>query len=683
MATFDDLLEEDLVNHAGKSPYRGMSLEEYQQEIQGHQERKKKTTAEIYQGMKDRVKGMTLSEKLGTAAANETADLWSGIKDAGDVTKGIIGDVIGSDRMFDESVTDVHNREIQHEAVKEGRRAFEEDVPWYVRGAGAMLPYMVDSALLGPRFVKGAAKGIDLAAEGLKASATKVGEGGKTLIQLASELPGAWGKPGQYIQKEITQPIAKEVARFKKQVPITNPWMAGVPSSILGNSALGGLESAIHPDQDFQEGVIASTLGTIGGEAIKPYFHRAPNFYNESEKKLVDWAKEQGYRLLPGAETGHRGMQMFEGQLRNAETWTDAINQIDRGNEYITNRLVFDQLGFPGAKDLKAVTPEVLRSHMDNLKADYNDLLSKTQMRIEPGDISDLRRSIAPLDPNIPAQKKVIKLLTPYIDSLEKVRRTQKVARDPLTGRLVKTAASSSDYKNLRDTVSSDIKQAYDSKNSLLASHLETFLKKLDVGIERGAREYGGEAGVAEWKDLNERWSLSNLIMEEGMKPNGMVDMEKLGRHFMSDNPKRYLMETAEPRLTEIQKAAKFADMTKNYANGGLFNESGQFLKNPQSKSAFQRFIGTTPAAWVPGLRNAYMDLYSRGYPSQYGLLGFNGKGLANIPLYTRSFQQATQAYPEILKEAKKKYDEYTDMSKKAGETVNKVTGSFEDLLGD
>lgn len=689
MASFENLLDEEMYRTAnqtgGYSPYPGMSPEQYAAQMAGHQERKKKTASEIYDEMKKKVQDMSLVEKLGQAAKNEVSQLWGGLQDVGDIGQGMVGNLIGNEDMWDEAVARMRDRESEQAALEEGRKPFEEVVPWYVRGAGASLPYIADSALLGPRFVRGASKGLDVITDALRSGATKVGEGGKSLIQMVAELPGVAGKPGQYLQREVVQPIASEVARFKKQVPIVNPWLKGVPSSILGNTALGALESGLNYNQDMEEGALASALGTISGEALKPMFHRMPSFYNEAEQKLVDWAKQQGYRLLPGAETGHRGMQMFEGQLRNSETWTDVVNQIDRGNEYITNRLVFDQLGFPkeGVKNLTQISPDVLKTHMGNLSKEYEDMLAKTQVRIEPSDLDSLKFNISALDPEIKADKKVIDTVGTYINSIDKLRADQLPIRDPLTGKMKKGTADPRAFQQLRTSIKSALNQAYDQKNTLLASNLEPLLKTLDLGVERGARDFGGEVAASQWKDLNERWALSNLVMEEGMKPSGMVDMDKLGKHFMSDDPKRYLMETAGPRMTELQKAAKFADMTKNQASGGLFNESGQFLKNPQSKSAFQRFVGTTPAAWVPGLRSAYMEAYSRGYPSQYGLLGFTGKGLANLPLYTRSYQQATQMYPQIVENTYNKIQEWEAEGKKVDERLKKLGASFDNLLGD
>lgn len=688
MASFEDLLEEmDYTARAtgGYSPFAGMSPEQYAQEMAGHQMRKRKTAAEIYAEQKQKAQEMSLPEKLGTAAQNELSQLWAGAQDVGDIGKGMFANLTSQEGMWDEAMASMRDREVEQAQLEEGRKPFEEVVPWYVRGAGASLPYIVDSALLGPKFVRGAAKGLDVVSDVLKSGATKVGEGGKSLVELAAELPGVMGKPGQYLQKEVVQPIGREVARFKKQVPIVNPWLKGAPSSILGGTALGGLESGLQYNQDIEEGLLASALGTAGGELLKPMFHRMPSFYNETEKKLVDWAKQQGYRLLPGMETGHRGMQMFENQLRGAESWTDLVNQIDRGNEYITNRLVYDQLGFPKTDlgKMQEVSPDTLKSHMSMLKNEYEDLLNKTKIRIEPSDLDQVKTDLSVLDPAVKDNKKVIGTVNSYIDSIEKLRSSQLPVRDPMTGKMQKGTGDSRGFQQLRSSIKSALNQAYDQKNSLLASHLEPLLKTLDLGVERGARDFGGDAAAAQWKDLNERWAMSNLIMEEGMNARNMVDLDKLGRHFMSDNPKRYLMENAGPRMNELFKATKFNEMAKNTASGGLFNESGEFLKNPQAKSTFQRFVGTSPAAWVPGLRAGYMDIYSRGYPAQWGLLGFTGKGLANLPIYTRSYQQATQMYPEIAKEVGNKIQEFNAQTEEAKKRLEKLGASFDDLLGD
>ena len=77
------------------------------------------------------------------------------------------------------------------------------------------------------------------------------------------------------------------------------------------------------------------------------------------------------------------------------------------------------------------------------------------------------------------------------------------------------------------------------------------------------------------------------------------------------------------------------------------------------------------------------MEAYSRGYPSQYGLLGFTGKGLANLPVYTRSYQQATQMYPQIVENTYNKIQEWKAEGKKVDERLKKLGASFDNLLAD
>lgn len=612
---------------------------------------RRRTANEIYQQMKAEVQGMSYPEKVIIAAGHETDKLLSGTMDTIDTVRGMFGD-------SDAAIKRQFNRSNEQAELDQAYAPFKDNAGILPQLTGGALPYVLDSVLLGPQFVKGAGKVLNAADKGVRVAARTTGEAGKTIIQKLAEQPGAVGRLGTRMQEEWVQPIQKIASRLKHQIPESDPFRPGMMKNILGDIALGGVEGLLHYDNSVADGALASGMGSISGQVIKPYLHRLPSFYNDNEKRLIEWGKDRGYKFLPGMESGHRGHQMFEQDLRGSSSWTDVINQIDRNNDFITNRIAFEQLGVPPGQ-LKDLNPDVLKKHMDTLSSEYENFIKGTKVRIEPEDLKPIRDQVALLEAvDTKSAKKVVATAKDYLGKLEELRSTQLPTRDPLTGRMQKSAFGGEAYQAFRKDIKSAINQAYEKKDTQLAEALTPILKTIDVGIERGAKDFGGEVGAAQWKDLNERWALSNLLMEEGMDDLGMVSGKKLSTHFMGSDPKRYLMETAGPRMNELFKAAKLEHMTRNQASGGLFDEANGLMHNPGKKSTIENLLSSpvAPAASFTGIPQLAMGLYKRGFPTSTGLLGFDGSPFMNAPMYTRSIGQASQFYPSVADNLEKAY---------------------------
>lgn len=612
---------------------------------------RRKSANEIYQKMKAEVQGMSYPEKVMIAAGHETDKLLSGAMDTVDTVRGMFGD-------SDAAIRRQQSRAAEQAALDQAYAPFKDNAGIMPQITGGALPYVLDSVLLGPQFAKGAGKVLNAADKGVRTAARTTGEAGKTIIQKLAEQPGMAGKLGVRIQEEWVQPIQKIASRLKNQIPEADPFRPGMAKNILGDITLGGVEGLVHYDNSVADGALASGLGSITGQAVKPMLHRLPSFYNDNEKRLIEWGKDRGYKFLPGMESGHRGHQMFEQDLRGSSSWTDVINQIDRNNDFITNRIAFEQLGVPPGQ-LKDLNPDVLKKHMDNLSSEYENFVKGTKVRIEPEDLIPIKEQVKLLETiDTKSAKKVAATANDYLNKLEELRRTQLPSRDPLTGRMQKSAFGGEAYQAFRKDVKSEINQAYEKQNTQLAEALTPILKTIDIGIERGAKDFGGEVGAAQWKDLNERWALSNLLMEEGMDDLGMVRGKKLSTHFMSSDPKRYLMETAGPKMNELFKAAKLEQMTRNQASGGLFDEANGLMHNPGKKSTIENLLSSpmAPAASFTGLPQLSMAMYKRGFPTSTGLLGFDGSPFMNAPMYTRSIGQASQFYPSVADNLEKAY---------------------------
>lgn len=642
----------------------------------------RRSTSQVYQAMRKEVENMSWPEKAMIAAGHETDKLGAGTRDFIDSISGTYDMMAGNEAAMQAAMERQRARAIEQAALDKAYAPFKDNAGLSAQLTGSMLPYVLNSVLFGPLAARGAGTAISTLGKGITKTAKATGQASKTTIQKLAEMEGIPGYFGKRMQKEWVEPIAKTSARMKGQIPEYDPFRPGAAKSILGDIALGGIEGGLHYDNTIGKGALASGMGSITGQVVKPMLHKSPSFYTDNEQRLIEWGKDNHYKFLPGMETGHRGHQMFENDLRTSNAWTDVVKQIDRNNDFITNRIAFEQLGIPPGQ-LKELSPSVLKSHMDSLSKEYEDLISSTRVRFEPTDFSPVLDTINSLKQvgTKPALKTAASM-EEYLLRLEELRKSQMPVRDPMTGKLRKSALGGKVYQDFRKDIKSQISQAYDKQDTARATALNEVLKVVDTGIERGVKDFGGEAGAAKWKDLNERWALSNLVMEKGMNPLGFVDGAKLGKYLLSEDPQRFLMETAGPRMTELQKAAKLSYMTKNQANNGLGNSLG-YVSNPEKKSAVETMLSSplAGAASFTGLPQLLMGLYKRGWPSTTGMLGFDGSLFRNAPTYTRSLGQASQFYPSLGEALGKAEDYISELPSRIKNRIAPAESNIDEFL--
>lgn len=637
----DDFLDDFIFNHPLVKSATELGAEQL------NVQKRRASPTDLYRKNMEAVQQMSWPRKVYEASAHEVDKLGAGTMDLVDTLRGMGNAMVGDEAGVDAAIKRQMIRSEEQAIKDENYKAFSDNAGLPAKIVGGMLPYIISGRLLGPGFVKGASKALDTADTAVRAGAKATGRASKSIIELMAEGPGPVGVAGRKLHKEFVQPLSELTAQLAKQVKPRNPLQDGIIAKILGDTVLGGVEGGLHYDNSIADGAIASGAGSIGGQMLKPMLHRMPSFYGEPKQELIKWGKNQGFQFLPGFETGHRGYQMFENDLRSSGGWADIMHQSDLANKYISNRVAFEQLGIP-EKTMKEMTPKLLTEHLDNIKAEYNDLVSKTKGWLRPSEVQEAKDAIARALKESP--KRDLNIVKKMTDDFETLTNKGLPTRDPLTGRMKATIFEGDAYQDYRSKLKAEIDKAYTDGNLNLANSLKPLLKTVDQGIENGIRSKGGEANVAQWKDINERYALSKLIINHGMGMDGMIDAKKLGRHLMASDAERMLTEGAGPRMNNLYKLSKLQNMMDEQANNGLASSlpENELFHNPGHKTVTQRML-QTPFGVAPGLRTAYAALYRRGYPARYGLLGLNGEGLYNAPLYTRAAAQASQIHPKLL----------------------------------
>lgn len=602
------------------------------------------------------VKAAPWYDKMAVGAGRELDSLASGVNNLGYGVAGTIADIwhqehpslVGGDvatNMFDRMMEEDRTHAIKNEVMSQ----FDAN-----KGAGgnigAMLPYLISGRGAGPLINKAAET---LAGGLLEGPVAVAGSARGAITKLVDRMAASNKTPikniGGQIKDEITDPLANWSSAMKLRPTIKNPYTEGMVGDVLGGTTLGGLESAIHPDQDWWEGALSSGAGSLAGVMAKPFVANMPDFRagNETEKDLLDWGWRQGMRFLPGMETGSKRLQKFEHAMRSDSQLGDSLALHDNSNAIVNNRIAANAMGMKGADQLNglSLTPKELTAHFDDIGKQYDMLEAGTVAHFRPQDINNIRglatKTIA--DKTIDAS--IGKLVKGYADKIMAMA----PSRNPLTGKIMPSVLGGDNYKEIRRNLRSDINDAYAKSDTRKAEALAPLLQHVDDAVERGVGAKGGTATVAEWKDLNERYAMTSLIIEHGMTPTGQFAPERILNHLMGSDTKRLLTDQGG-RIKDLQQAAKIAYMDKVQEGSDLSGMGVRNISNAGNPNLVEKLLMTGHAGWVPALPRMALAAYTKlGYPAKTGLLNMSGKGYGNPSLYTRALQQAVQPYPEAI----------------------------------
>jgi len=600
------------------------------------------------------------ASQIDISAGRELDKLFAGGKELGLNVAGMTG-------LMDEDKAFKALQELDHEQQYRDRvyREFEE-ASHPLSAIGGMLPYIVSGALAGPVLGKAASKIVSKIAD-VPAGAITEGKGLFTrgIDTLAGLQPTKINGPvrwfGQRAQKELTGPWAARATAKAARPGIIDPYLHGRGGELLGNAALGAIESGLHYNQNMEQGALSSLLGTALGHGIKPYVSRMPNFreHNPTEMGLLDWGNRQGFRYLPGMETGSRRLQNFEAAMRApSSTFSDPIHRIDAANDIVNNRIAAKAIGMPDeviASGNANFTPEVLREHKAALGRAYDELEAGTVAHFRPGDLRLLKDHADKVAKDGTLDASIGKAVNGYYAKIAAAA----PSRDPLTGRIKAATMDGDNYKEIRRALRRDINDAYAASNTAKAEALKPLLTSVDDAVERGVATKGGTATAADWRELNEKHAMSKLVLEHGMTPLGKYEPFRLLNHLRGSDPERLLLENGG-RINDLYRTAKLEYMAKHQAGSDLAGMGTKAIFNSDKPSVVEKLLMTPAAGYVPILPSMALKLYSEGmgplpagWPAKTGLLNMSGKDLGNPALYTRALQQAEQPWPALYEGVK------------------------------
>jgi len=427
-------------------------------------------------------------------------------------------------------------------------------------------------------------------------------------------------------------PINVGVSNRKAREPIEDQFYDNLIKDVAGDTALSAAESAVHYDETAGEGAVAGAFGSGIGKMFGAGLERAPNMNSESAKDVLKWAESKGFRTLPGLKLNQPKYQRFESDLRSDDKFSSTMAAFDEANDKIVTKIAGEAMGIDNTS-MKALTPETLEKHLANLKNQYQSLESNSVGVLSKNDMKGIYKNIITLPKK--EQAAVREQVQRIVDSIKTKPRNEK-------GQFTNVNFSGKDYQNIR----TDLKTAKDTafKKGNMASYnaLEDLILKLDNGMQSGISKSTDDNTVKLWKDLNEKWAMTDLVMKNGMDPIGGVNANKLSGYFMGPGEVNRTLLGRGGRVKDLQKIAKLNYIQRKQAGGGL-NRLTAGGEDDRWDPAFkkQSFLNTPWSLKLPALGRAKVKMYQAGYPASTGLLNLNRQGDYSAAKLGRALEQS------------------------------------------
>lgn len=517
---------------------------------------------------------------------------------------------------------DDHNKHV-NPVVQDVSPAMLASMPWYLASgryaqapANKLAEGIVDATTTYP---KAAAKG--LWARG-SAAVSKYGKDADLTSLRLSQLPK---RVANEMDTTFIQPLNKKLADFSKRYKMDDHYFKNAYRDVISDSLLSAAESGVHYSEDAVEGGLGGMLGSAAGKTFGAAFERSPVRTPKYHQELIAWAEGKGMRVLPGFRTGIKKYQDFEADLRRDDKFSGAMQDYDIANEKAMNRTIAEGMGMdmraldPEGKGIHVIDPDTLNAHRDMMRAEYEDLAANTigQLNKKHMDDTYAKLSLLPKAQRANAHE--------MLSQLEKLGIAG--ARDA-NGRFTGMNLNGRLYQEMRTVLKDRFDTAEKLGNTASTSFYRSFMDMLDESIERGVKSTHGEIGVLRWKDLNERWAMTDLVVKNGMDITNKIDHAKLARYFTGKNEvKRTVFDEGADRLKEIRNASTVMKLHHNTSGSSLMRLSAEDDGILDQAAKKQHFMNTPLAMQLPVGTRAKLGLYQKGYPAESGLAYLNRHG--------------------------------------------------------
>lgn len=370
---------------------------------------------------------------------------------------------------------------------------------------------------------------------------------------------------------ELGRKANLELSRMKDKPYFTNDFRERFKYG-MKMPVIGAAEGSLNYNQTAGEGALYSTLGVLPG-TVGPLrmFNRVENVSDANRRAIIDEMYGKGFALTPGVRTANRQMQTEEAGMKNSDALGDFYHQnIARVNQRKVTEMAGDAMGLNG-KNRDTWSQAELSAHLDDLSKQYKNLEANTTGKLTPVHMkatADLLNDLKPMNgPTGPRRNTSAEAKAVYnrVKSFADEIRSESTAGPGVSG-IQNRTFTGSQYQKWRSKIQNATTEAYQSGNRELGDALSKLRQNLDSALESGMNK----KTAAEWKDLNERYAMTNLVMNKGMNSTGKVDADMIENAMMAEGEAIRTLTGKGGRIKNLQDIARYNNILKDVEGGSL-----------------------------------------------------------------------------------------------------------------
>lgn len=476
---------------------------------------------------------------------------------------------------------------------------------------GKATPYLLTEAIGAPA--------LNMVGRGIKRGVNKVADPILNRLERYEANAAKSDAPIVQASNRVVSPII-DAGRYIQKNTSGDKEYSNAVKALLRAPALGALEGGANYNDTALSGAMASTLGQLGGNtSMFTNLGRVHNRLSTSERQALRTATRSGYHATPGMKTGDIEMQAFESGLRSEPGYRKAMQSLDSENEIAKLKMAAKAMGVDESKIIdKDLTSEFLEDTVNTYRKEYTDLENKTTGHLDMRGLSESQKIIDELRPglrsrDIDERARYNKVMAIFDDFRQKNSTVSRDAR----GRFNGYKFDGKEYQNIRSRIQDEATQAYRKGDDRLGDKLVQMKEILDKSLTRGM-----DKGTAkEWKDLNERYAMTDIMIKHGLDGLGGIDMGKLTNYLMSDPEAKRTLLSQGNRIKHLQAIEKIGVLENRMHKGIGWNGTG--TETPAGKvGMFQRVMQMPITSTLSPTKRASMGMYLSGYPSVTGYTG-------------------------------------------------------------
>lgn len=430
---------------------------------------------------------------------------------------------------------------------------------------GEQLPYAVggeiESRALGAAG-RSAAKAIAKGALGkAEQAAANIATRASTLADTGAA--GAVKKAANATSNFITDEVAhqRNVNRIRTDT-------SRMVSELVKSPVIGATQGAMTYDSSAGEGALAGALGAVSGiRGPLKALNKVENVVDTNTRGILQDMHREGFKLTPGVLTGNKMMQAEEAGMRNSDALGAIVdNTIDRPNQRKITEMAGNAIGLD-MKGQDSFSQTQLADHMQNLKNQYRELERGTKGKFSLDQYDDLNSMLKEAQPtahrntSVAAQQRYANLKDIFNDIKTVVQPT----RDA-NNRFAKLEFDGAHYQRISQRINDEISSAIHNGDNTALAQLRRIKGHLDDSIEKGL----GSTQAKEWRDLNERYAMTNMLMENGLTPSGRVNPSGITGAVMGKSEAARTLTGKGGRIQQFQKIARYNDVLNNVEGSDL-----------------------------------------------------------------------------------------------------------------